>query len=124
MPTAGQSKVFPGNPNPLEVLGGGEHSLDELVAFVLGPPALHQGLPRLRHAIGEPIADRLELAEVEHPRHRGDGIDAMRHLRVAESLADETGELRLESSDLPAQLQPRLPLVDPDTQLLESPLFQ
>lgn len=119
-----QAEVLPGDANPLEVLRCGEHLLNELAVFVLDPPALHQGTPRFSHAIGEPVSNRLQLPQVENPRRGGDGLDAMRNLRVAETLADETGELRLEASDLPAQLQPRLALVNCNTQPVEFPLFQ
>jgi hypothetical protein len=112
VPTAGKPEVFPGDANPLEVLRGGEHLLDQLVVLVLDPLALDQRLPRLSHAIGEPVPKRLQLTEIEHPRRGGDGLDAVRDLRVTEPLADETGELGLEAGDLPAQLQPRLALVD------------
>jgi hypothetical protein len=122
--TAVQAEVFAGNADPLEVLGGGEHLLNELVVLVLDPLPLDQGLARFRHAIGEAVADRLQLTEIEHPRRGGDGLDAMGNLRVAKSLADEAGELRLEPGDLPAQLQPRLALVDRNAQPVEFPLSQ
>jgi len=119
-----QAEVFAGDADPLVVLGGGEHLPDELVVLVLDPLPLHQRLPRLGSAVGEAVADRLQLAEVEHPRRGGDGLDAVRDLGVAEALADEAGQLRLEPADLATQLQPRVALVDGDVQPVESPSFQ
>ncbi len=124
MPAAVQTEVFAGDADPLEVLGGGEHPLDKLVVFVLDPPSFHQGLARLGYAIGEPVPNRLKLTEIEHPRRGRDGLDAVRNLRVAKPLADETGALRLEPTDLLSQLQPRLALVDRNTQPIELPLFK
>ena len=124
MPAAVQAEVFAGDADPLEVLRRSEHPLDERVVLVLEPLPLHQRLPCLGDAVGKRVAHRLQLAEVEHPRRRADRVDAVRHLGVAEPLADETGELRLQPGDLATQLQPRLALVDADIQTLESPLSQ
>jgi hypothetical protein len=124
VPTAGEPQVFPGDANPFEVLRGDKHPLDELAVLVLDPLSLHQGVPRLRRAIGEPIPNRLQLAEIERPRRGGDGLDAVRDLRVPKPLADKTGELCLEAGDLPAQLQPRLALVDRTIQPSEFLLSQ
>lgn len=124
MPAAVQAEVFAGDADPLEVLGGGEHPLYELVVFVLDPLSLHQSAPRLRHAIGEPVPNHLELTQAEHPRRGGKGVDAMRDPGVAEPLADESGELRLEPGDLSPQLQPGLALVDRNTRSVELPLSQ
>lgn len=124
MPTAVEAEVFAGDADPLEVLGGGEHPPDELVVLVLDPLSLYQRLPGLRRAVGEPVSNLLQLTQVEHPRRGSDGLDMVRNLGVAEPLADEAGELCLEPGDLAAQLQPRLALVDRNTQPVELPLSQ
>lgn len=126
MPVAAarQTEVLPRHADPLEVPRGGKHPLDELAVLVLDPLSLHQSASSLGDTVGESIADRLQLAEIEHPRCRGGGLDAVRDLRVTEPLSDKAGELRLETTDLPAQLQPRLALVDRDVQPIEVPLSQ
>jgi len=102
VPAAGQAEVFPGDANPLEVLGGGEHPLDQLLILVLDPPPLDQSPAGLGDAVGEPVPQGLQLAEVEHSRAGGDGRDPVRHLGMAERLGEEAGQLRLEPRDLPA----------------------
>lgn len=124
MAATGEPEVFAGDANPLEVLGCGEHLLDQLAVRVLDLLSLHQSATGVGNAIGEPVPNRLQLTEVEHPRSGSDGLDAVRNLRMAKTLADEFGELRLEPADLLAQLQPCLALVNRDVQPVESPLFQ
>jgi len=107
-----KAEVLAGDANPLEVLGRGEHPLDQLPVAILDPPALDQRLPRLGRPGGEIVAHRLELAEVEHPWPGAKRLDPVRHLGVAERLAEERCQLGLEAGDLRAKLQPRLALVD------------
>ena len=124
VPTAVQAEVLAGNADPLEVLRSGEHLLDQLAVLILDPLPLDQSAAGFGHTIGEPVPDHLQLAEVEHPRGSGSGLDAVRNLRVTKPLADEAGELSLEPGDLPAQLQTRPALVDRDIQPVEIPLSQ
>jgi hypothetical protein len=112
MPTAVQAEVFAGNPDPLEVLGGGEHLLHQLTVPVLDALPLDESMPRFSRAIGELVPNHLQLTKVEHPRGGRSCLNAVRNLRMTEALADETGELSLEPGDLPPQLQARLALVD------------
>jgi hypothetical protein len=112
MAAAMEAEVLAGDADPLVVLRGGEHLLDQLTVFVLDPVPLDQCPPRFRNATREPIANRLQLAEVEHARDGRNGVDPVRDLGVTEGLAEEAGQLRLEAGDLAAQLQPRLALVD------------
>lgn len=112
MAAAVQAEVLARDLNPLEVLRSGEHLLDQLAVLVLQPPPLDQRPPRLGDALGEPIAQCLQLTEVENPRHRGSGTDPVRDLRVSEGLAEERSQLRLEAADLAAQLESRLALVN------------
>jgi hypothetical protein len=124
MPASMQAKVFPGDANPLEVLGGDEHLLHQFAVLVLEPLSLHKGLSRFGNTIGEAVSNGLQLAEVKHLRCGGSGLNPVRNLRVTEPLGDEAGELFLKPSDLPAQLQTRLALIDRDIQPVESPLSQ
>lgn len=122
MATAVQTEVFPRDPDPLEVLRGGEHPLHQLAVLVLSPRPLDEGAPRLRYAVGETIADHLELAEIEDPGRGCDRVDPVRHLGVTEGLAEEPAQLGLEPGDLAAQLKPGLALVDRDIRSVERPI--
>ncbi|HMI81795.1 MAG TPA: hypothetical protein VK480_08415, partial [Solirubrobacterales bacterium] len=114
VPAADEAEVFAGDADPLEVLGGGEHPLDELAVGVLDPAPLDQRRPGLGDAVGEAVAQRLQLAEAEDPRRGGEGLDPVRHLGVAEGLSEEARQLSLEAADLLAQLQAGVALVDSD----------
>jgi hypothetical protein len=116
MPVAAarEAEVLARDPNPLEVLGDGEHLLDQIPVLGLDLRALSKGGASLRGPLGQTVAHRLQLTKAEDPRRGGDGINPMRHLGVAEGLAEEAGQLRLEAADLTAQLDPRPSLVDPD----------
>lgn len=124
MAAAGEAEVFARDSDPLEVLGGGEHPLDQRPVLVLDQVALDQRLPGLGDAVGEAVANCLQPAEVDHPRLGAEGIDAMRDLGVAEGLAEEGRQLGLEAGDLPPQLQPRLALVDRDAEPVKLVLSQ
>jgi hypothetical protein len=110
----GLADVGTGDPDPLELLRGLEHFPQQLAVGGLHLLALDHGAAGLADALGETVANRLQLAEVEHPRGARDSLDAMRDGGVAEGLADDRGKLRLEAADLAAQLEPRFTLVDPD----------
>jgi len=114
-----QPQVLPGDLHPLEVLRGGQHPFDQLAVLVLDAAALDQGGSRLCDAIGQGVADLLELSEIEDAGRAGDGIDPVRNLGVAEGLGEESGELGLEPGDLLAQLKPGFALVDRDTRSLK-----
>jgi hypothetical protein len=116
VPAAVEAEVLAGDLDPLVVLGGGEHPLDQLAVLILDPPPLDQRLPSLGDPVGEAVANRLQLTEVEDPGRRGERADSMGHIGVAEGLAEETRQLRLEPPDLAPQLQPRLALVDGDAE--------
>jgi len=111
---AGKTEVLTRDPHPLEVPGCGDHLLDQLLVLRLEPGALGKGRVRLTDPLGQPVANRLQLTEVENARSRGNRFDAMRQLGMAEGLAEEAGQLRLEAADLTAQLEPRPALVDLD----------
>jgi len=108
-----QAEILPGDADPLEVLGGRKHPLDELAVLVLESLPLPQSTLRLGDAVGEAVTDCLQLAQVEHPRRGGKRLDPVRDLGVAEAVAEAGGKLGLEPGDLPPQLQARPALVDP-----------
>ena len=115
MPVAAafEAEVLPRDPHPLEVLGRGDHLLDQLPVPRLDPLSLDEGRARLADPLGQAVANLLQLAEVEDPRSDGEGIDPVRNLSTAEGLGEDAGQLRLEAADLAAQLKSRLALVDP-----------
>ena len=119
VPAAVQAEVLARDPDPFEVLRGGEHPLDQRPVLVLDPSPLDQRLTGLGDAVGELVAQRLQLAEIEQSRCGGSRLDAVRHLGVAEGLAEQGCELRLELGDLPAQLRPRPALVDGEVEPAE-----
>lgn len=120
----GQAKILTGDADPLEVLRSGDHLPHQLAVLVLDLLSLHQSSPGFGDPVGKLVAERLQLTEVEEPGRGRDGFDPMRHLGVAERLAEKRGQLRLETADLAAQLDPRTTLVDPDPELGELLAFQ
>jgi hypothetical protein len=119
MAAAGQTQILPGDPHPLEVLGGGQHSLDELAVLVLHPRPLDKGGARLGDAVREAVANHLQLTEVEDAGSDREGVDPVRHLGMAERLAEEPAQLGLEPGDLTAQFEPCIALVNRDTGCLK-----
>jgi hypothetical protein len=119
-----EAEVLPGDPNPLEVLRSGKHSFDQLAVLVLDLAALHQSPPCLGNPLGEAIAYRLQLTEVENPWRRGEGTDAVGNFRMAKSLSEQLAQLSFEAADLAPQLQARLALIDPDAEPDELIAFQ
>lgn len=112
--TAGLADVGAGDPHPLEFLGRLQQCSQQFAVVGLERLALGQGRACLGNPLRQPVANRLQLAEVEHPRGGGNRLDPMRDRRVAEGLAEDFRQLRLEATDLAAQLEPRPTLVDPD----------
>jgi hypothetical protein len=108
---AGLADVGAADADPRVALRGGEHVLQQLAVGLLDEGALGEGAVGLGEAGGERVADLLKLSEVEDPRRPGSG-DAARHIDAAEAVGDEPRDLRLKLADLPAQLLPRLRLVD------------
>lgn len=101
-----------GHQHPLEPLRRLLHFPQQLAVGGLDRRAGAERGAGLADPLGEAVADRLQLAEAEQPRLGGEALDPVGDLGVAESLAEERGELRLEARDLAAQLQPRLALAD------------
>jgi len=97
VPAAWESHVFPGDAHPPEVLWRGEHLPQQLAVFPLDPLPLRQGDASLGDSVGQAVAHRLQLAEVEYPRRGGHRPDPVGHFGVAEGRAEQSGELRLEA---------------------------
>jgi hypothetical protein len=110
---ARQAEVGPADPQPMKLLRGGEHVVEERPVGLLEGVALDQGPARLGDPAGERVADLLELPQVEHPR-RSRGFDPVRDDDAPEALGDQPGELMLELGDLPAQLGAGQTLIDRD----------
>ncbi len=121
---AGLAEVGAGDPHPLVLGGGGEHTLEQLAVarLQLGPAA--QRPPRLRGPRGERVAHPLELGEAGDPRprrRRGDGdID----LEPREGLGPQPRQLPLQPPDLAPQLGAGEPLVAPDLKPAEPVSFE
>lgn len=94
--------------------------MQQLAVGGLEPVLLGQGQARLGDAVGEPVAQPLQLAEVEQPRRGRDRADPVADLDPAEALGEEAGELLLQSADLTPQLAPCGALVDVDAKSREA----
>jgi len=110
-PAAGLADVGAADAQPLELHRRIEHFLQQLTVLGLELRTLVQDRAGFGDAVGKAIANHLQLPEVEHPGN-GVTLDAMRDLDVAEALAEERGQLRLQARDLAAQLEPSPALVD------------
>jgi len=110
------AEVVAAHPDPLEVRGRGQHLPQQLAIGGLGPGALAQRQARLGNAVGERVAQSLQLAQVEHPWLDRDRGDAMLDHDPAEALGQERGELTLEPADLASQLGPGQALVGLDVE--------
>lgn len=111
---AGLTDVGAGDPHPLELLGRVQQCSQQFAVVGLERLALRQGRARLGDPLSQPVAHRLQLAEVKHPGSGGNSLDPMRNRRVAEGLTKDFRQLRLEAANLAAQLEPRPTLVDSD----------
>jgi len=86
------------------LLGSLEQPSEQLAVagLELGPRG--ERFPRLGDAIGEIVADPLEVAEVEDARRRSRTRDLAIDLDAGKGLGSEAPELALEAADLRAQL--------------------
>jgi hypothetical protein len=87
-PATGLADVGVADPQPLEPTGVGEHPSQQLAVVALHPGPLGQRQPGAGDAIGEVVADPLQLAEAEDPGRRGAGGDVGLDLDPAEGLGD------------------------------------
>ncbi len=111
MTAARLANVGAGDPHPLVIRRRRQHPLEQLAVAGLQLVLLEQGATRLSYAIGECVADPLELLEPGHPRLGEAGLDRGIERKTREGLSAEAGELVLEATDLAAQLRAREALV-------------
>jgi hypothetical protein len=102
------------DPHPLELGRRIEHFLQQLTVLILDQHSIAKSGAGFGDAVGETIANGLQLPEVKYPWNGRTSVtlNAMRDLGVAEGFAEERGQLRLQARDLTAQLEPSLALVD------------
>ena len=117
---AGGADVVAADLDPLEVLWRRFHLAQQLAVGGLEPVLLGQGQARVGDAVGELVAQPLQLTEVEQPRRGRDRGDAVTDLDPAEALGEEPGKLPLQGADLAPQLTPRGTLVDIDAKSREA----
>lgn len=117
MPAAGLADIGAGDPQPLEVARSVEHPLEQLPVARLQLLLLAQGDASRGHAIGEQVADPLEVAEAENAGAGAGGGDRGVDLDPGERLGREPRKLPLQPPDLPSQLGARRPLVTADADL-------
>jgi len=81
-------------------------------------------LPISTRALGQLVAQPLQLSQVENPRLGRDRLDPVANLDPAESLGEEAGELALEMADLAPQLDAGVALVDLDVERHQAVSFE
>jgi hypothetical protein len=101
---AGNPEVVPGDANPLEVLGSREHPPQQLLVVSLDLRLLRQGSTGIGNPVGKPVADPLQLAEVEGAGGGGHGLDPILDPHPSEPLGHQSREVTLQLPDLPPQL--------------------
>jgi hypothetical protein len=104
VPAAGQTEVVTRDLHPLVVPRGLEHPLQQLVIVPLELVTLAQGAAGVLHARRQGVADRLELAEVEHSRLARERRHLIGHLQATECLADQSRLLSFKPTDLASKL--------------------
>jgi hypothetical protein len=93
------------------LLGRLDQVAEELAAGRLRPCPLGEQEPRLGDPVGQLVADRLQLTEIEDARLGGAGGNGGVDPHPAEGLSQEAREDLLEAADLAAQLAARQALV-------------
>lgn len=116
MAAARLADVGAADPQPLVLGRRREHPLEQLAVagLQLGPFA--QLDPRLGDPVGERVADRLQLAEAEHPRLGREGRRPGVEADAGKGVGEERAELGFQAADLPPQLGAGKPLVAADAQ--------
>ncbi len=102
--TAGLTDVGARDPYPLVLGGRGQHFLEQLAIAGLQFIPLDQGATRLGNAIGEGVANSLELLEPGYARLGKAGRNRRIERQAGKGLGAEAGELVLEAADLAPQL--------------------
>lgn len=94
---AGLADVGAADADPLELGGRIEHFAEQVAILGLDLRPVGESRAGFADALGETVADRLQLTEVEHPRRGGDAVDTVGDLGMAEGLSEERAQLRLEA---------------------------
>ncbi len=113
MAAARLADVGAADPQPAVLRRGGDHRGEQPAVGGLHGVALGERAARVGDTVGERVANLLQLTQAERPR-RPRGRDPVRDVDPAEPRGDQPRELQLEPADLPPQLTPRTPLLDPD----------
>jgi hypothetical protein len=111
---AGLADVGAADPQPPVVTWGLDQVAQQLAVGRLGGGLRGQRCTGLAGALDEPVAQALELAEVEQARYRHRRADPVGHGDAAEAVEGEAAQLELEAADLAAQLGAREALVTVD----------
>jgi hypothetical protein len=109
--TAGLADVGAGDSHPLVLGRRRQHPLEQLAIARLQLVLPDQGAPGLGNAIGERVANPLELLEPSHPRLGKASRDRGIERETWKGLGAEAGELMLETTDLATQLRAREALI-------------
>jgi hypothetical protein len=105
-PAAGLAEVLVGQPGELVAAGLTQHALEEVAVARLLLPALVHDLAGAAQLVGEIVAERLELGDVQQPRTAAGGRDADVDGGPRERGDQRVTELALEPLDLRAQGAP------------------
>jgi hypothetical protein len=107
---AGLADVGAADADPGVALRGGEQVGEKFAVGLLDEGPLGKDAVGLGEPGGERVADFLQLAKVEDARRPG-GVDTVRDVDPTGAFGDQPAQLKLQLGDLPAQLDPRQPLV-------------
>lgn len=99
------------DPHPLVIRRRRQHPLEQLAVAGLQLVLLDQGASGLGYAIGERIANPLELLKPSHPRLGKAGRDRGIERETRKSLGTEAGKLMLKAANLASQLRAREALI-------------
>jgi hypothetical protein len=108
---AGLADVGAADPHPAVVAGRLDQGPQQFAVGTLGRGPRGEGGTGVADALGQRVAQALELAEVEQSRCRNRRRDRMGDGDAAEAVEGEASQLVLEAADLAAQLGTREALV-------------
>jgi GAF domain-containing protein len=111
---AGLADVGAADPHPAVVARRLDQGAEKFAVGGLGGGPRGERRAGLAGALGERVAQALELAEVEQARGRAGCDDRVEDGDTPEAVEGEVGELELEAADLAAQLGAREALVAVD----------
>ncbi|HVY77972.1 MAG TPA: hypothetical protein VG898_05660 [Solirubrobacterales bacterium] len=119
MAAARLTDVGAGNSHPLVLGGGDQHPLEQLAVARLQFVLPAQGASGLGDAVGEGVADALQVLQARYPRRTRPGGHLSIDGDAGEGLGGEPRELVLEAANLPPQLGAGEALVTPHSQRRE-----